>query len=120
MSAETLNVASPVTLPSPLSSGKLAIHGHDRILKSFFGGGFECSTHIRRSGKRLDLIASTRHDEFAQADYQRFQNEGLRVAREGVRWHLVEARPGHYDFSSVLPIVAAARNTETQVIWDLC
>ena len=31
-----------------------------RILKSFFGGGFECSTHKRRSGQRLDLIAAVR------------------------------------------------------------
>jgi hypothetical protein len=33
---------------------------------------------------------------------------------------LVEAEAGRYDFSSVLPIVQAARATETQVIWDLC
>ena len=68
----------------------------------------------------MDLIAATKHDQFAQSDYDRFQEQGLRVAREGVRWHLVEAVPGHYDFSSVLPIVEAARATETQVIWDLC
>jgi beta-glucosidase/6-phospho-beta-glucosidase/beta-galactosidase len=90
------------------------------LLKSFFGGGFECSTHIRRSGKRLDLIAATRHDEFALRDYQRLQQQDLRVAREGVRWHLVEAKPGRYDFSTVLPIVNAAHATGTQVIWDLC
>ena len=40
--------------------------------------------------------------------------------REGVRWHLVEAKPGCYDFSSVKPIVRAAQATATQVIWDLC
>jgi hypothetical protein len=33
--------------------------------RSFFLGGFECSTHRLRSGKRLDLIRSTRHDELA-------------------------------------------------------
>ncbi len=90
------------------------------IFRSFFAGGFECSTHRQRSGKRLDLIAATGHDTFAQQDYQRLQQLGIRVAREGVRWHLVEATPGHYDFSSVLPIVRAARETGTQVIWDLC
>jgi beta-glucosidase/6-phospho-beta-glucosidase/beta-galactosidase len=120
MSTETLNAASARPLPSALSSGKLPVDASDRILESFFGGGFECSTHKRRSGKRLDLIAATRHDNFALADYRRFQEQGLRVAREGVRWHLVEAKPGRYDFSSVLPIVEAARTTETQVIWDLC
>ena len=75
------------------------------ILKSFLAGGFECSTHKRRSGVRLDLIAATRHDEFAHLDYLRLQRQGMRVVREGVRWHLVESAPGRYDFSSVLPIL---------------
>ena len=38
------------------------------IFNSFFMGGFEWSTHKDRNGRRLDLIASTRHDEFAEAD----------------------------------------------------
>ncbi len=91
-----------------------------KILKTFFGGGFECSTHKRRSGQRLDLVAATKHDLFAHLDYRRLREQGLRVAREGVRWHLVEGSAGKYDFSSVLPIVQAARETGTQVIWDLC
>jgi hypothetical protein len=90
------------------------------IFQSFFGGGFECSTHKRRDGRRLDLIAATRHDTFARQDYQRLQGQGLRVAREGLRWHLVEKTAGQFDFSSALPIVRAARETGTQVIWDLC
>jgi beta-glucosidase/6-phospho-beta-glucosidase/beta-galactosidase len=87
---------------------------------SFFAGGFECSTHVRRSGQRLDLVEATAHDRFADADYLRLQREGLGVAREGVRWHRVEASPGKYDFRSVLPIVRAARKTGTRVLWDLC
>jgi len=90
------------------------------LLQSFFLGGFECSTHRRRGGRRLDLIAATAHDRFALADYERLKAQGIRVAREGVRWHLVEAKPGRFDFSSVLPIVQAARATDTQIIWDLC
>ena len=90
------------------------------LFRSFFAAGFECSTHHRRSGWRLDLIHSTAHDQFAQLDYLRLTREGLRVAREGVRWHLVEPRAGHYDFSTAQPIVDAARVTQTQVIWDLC
>src|SRR5256714_516329 len=89
-------------------------------LQGFFGGGFECSTFRRRSGLRLDLIASTAHDRLALADYQRLAQQGIRWAREGLRWHLVEGVPGRYDFSSVLPIVRAARATGTQVMWDLC
>ncbi|MGI4877806.1 MAG: beta-glucosidase, partial [Janthinobacterium lividum] len=33
--------------------------------------------------------------------------------------HLIEARRGKYDFSSLLPQVAAARDVGVQVIWDL-
>lgn len=97
------------------------------IFQSFWMGGFECSTHRlprRRamgpfSGVRLDLIASTRHDEFALQDYARLQEVGIRTARDGVRWHLIEKAPGRYDFSSLVPMLRAARETRTQVIWDL-
>src|SRR3954454_16358525 len=88
--------------------------------KSFFMAGFECSTHRPRSGARLDMVAATQHDRFALQDYARIKSQGLRTAREGIRWHLVERKPGRYDFSSVLPIIQAAEATDTQVIWDLC
>jgi beta-glucosidase/6-phospho-beta-glucosidase/beta-galactosidase len=95
--------------------------------KSFWMGGFECSTHRlpRRkamatfAGQRLDLIASTHHDEFALEDYQRLQQVGIRTARDGVRWHLIEKSPFRYEFSSLVPMLRAARETQTQVIWDL-
>jgi hypothetical protein len=95
--------------------------------QSFWMGGFECSTHRlprRKSmgdfgGVRLDLLASTRHDEFALQDYARLQAVDIRTARDGVRWHLIEKSPNRYDFSSLIPMLRAARKTETQVIWDL-
>jgi hypothetical protein len=90
------------------------------IFRSFFAGGFECSTHRLRNGNRLDLVAATQHEKFALKDYQRFQKAGLRVAREGLRWHLVEQNRGQYNFATALPIVRAARATGTQVVWDLC
>jgi polysaccharide biosynthesis protein PelF len=97
------------------------------IFKSFWIGGFECSTHRlprRKSmgsfaGQRLDLIRSTRHDEFALEDYSRLQEVGIRTARDGVRWHLIENREFIYDFSSLVPMLQAARETQTQIIWDL-
>ncbi len=70
-------------------------------LHSFFMGGFECSTHRNARGKRLDLIAVTRHDEFAEADYARLMRENIRTARDGARWHLIEQEPFRYDFSSL-------------------
>jgi hypothetical protein len=88
--------------------------------RSFFLGGFECSTHRLPSGRRLDLVCATRHDTFAERDYTRLNSVGIRTARDGVRWHLVERSPRRYDFSSVLPILRAAIRRRVQVIWDLC
>ena len=92
----------------------------DVQFRSFFLGGFECSTHRLRNGKRLDLLEATRHAEFVQADYRRLQEQGIYSARSGIRWHLIETAPYRYDFSSALPMVRAARDTGMQVIWDLC
>ena len=90
-----------------------------RLFPSFFMGGFECSTHKLSPTKRLDLVASTRHDRFVVQDYERLLEQGIRVARDGVRWHLIEVRPGEYDFSSLEAMAHAARKTEMTVIWDL-
>lgn len=90
------------------------------LFQSFFLGGFECSTHRNRSNTRLDLLTSTRHDHHVYADYQRLLQHNIRAARDGIRWHLIEQTPGIYDFSSVLPMIHAARDTQMQVVWDLC
>lgn len=90
-----------------------------QLFKSFLQGGFECSTHRRRDGHRLDLIASTRHDAFALEDYRAMADFEILTVRDGARWHVIEAQSGRYDFSSVLPMVRAARIVGTQVIWDL-
>lgn len=82
-------------------------------------GGFECSTHRLRSGRRLDVIAATGHDRFALQDYRRMAAAGMRTVRDGLRWHLIEQTPGVYDFSSVLPMLDAAREAQVQVIWDV-
>jgi beta-glucosidase/6-phospho-beta-glucosidase/beta-galactosidase len=90
------------------------------LFKSFFVGGFECSTHRTKAGRRLDLIAATAHNTYAAADYLRLQSQGIRTVRSGIRWHLIEKSPGHYDFSSALQMIRHARETNTQIIWDLC
>src|SRR5215212_10859419 len=90
-----------------------------RLFQSWFIGGFECSTHRRRNDRRLDLLASTRHDVNAGADYRMLADLGIRTVRDGVRWHLIETTPGQYNWSSFLPMLRAARETSTQVIWDI-
>lgn len=89
------------------------------LFRSFVLGGFECSTHRLRSGKRLDVIRSTRHDELARNDYLLLQRHGIRTARDGLRWHLIERTPYTYDFASATPMLIAAKETGMQVIWDL-
>ena len=86
----------------------------------FLMGGFECASHRRVDGRRLDLIASTEHDRLAQEDYRALARQDLATARDGLRWHLIEAQPGYFDWSSALPMVRAARRAGVQVIWDLC
>ena len=81
-------------------------------------GGFECSTHRRRDGERLDLIASTRHEEFVVADYARLLSIGMKTARDGLRWHLIEQKPFSYDFSSLENQIQAVQETGIQIIWD--
>ena len=89
------------------------------LFRSFFMGGFECSTHRLRTGRRLDVMAATAHDRWAEKDYRRLADAGLQTARDGLRWHLIEQQPGVYDFASVVPMLRAARDARVQVIWDL-
>jgi len=91
----------------------------ETIFQSYLMGGFECSTHRNFTGKRLDVIAATRHDDFAEADYERLLSVGMRTARDGVRWHLIEREPFRYDFSSAAKQIRAAEKTGIQIIWDL-
>jgi beta-glucosidase/6-phospho-beta-glucosidase/beta-galactosidase len=88
-------------------------------LQSFILGGFECSTHRRFDGRRLDMIDATAHDRFALEDYRRLTQLGIGAARDGLRWHLIETTRGKYDFSSVEMQLIAAETTGVRVIWDL-
>jgi hypothetical protein len=86
---------------------------------SFFMAGFECSSHRRKDGVRLDLIRATAHDKHALGDYRTLRELGFRTIRDGLRWHLIGQTPGRYDWSSWLPMLEAAEQAGMQVIWDL-
>lgn len=99
--------ASPTTLqPAPLFGSILL-------------GGFECASQRLSDGRRLDVQGSNRHNRRAADDYRLLQRHGMSGARDGVRWHLVERIPGQYDWSSFLPLLAAAQETGIVPIWDL-
>lgn len=90
-----------------------------KCFASFFQAGFECSSHRRRDGVRLDLIRATGHDRHVVQDYRLCAELGFRTVRDGVRWHLIETSPGNYDWSSWLPALEAAEQAGLEVIWDL-
>jgi hypothetical protein len=89
------------------------------MFDSWFMAGFECSSHRRRDGVRLDLIRATAHDLHARSDYRQCKELGFGTVRDGVRWHLIEKTPGKYDWSSWLPMLEAAEEVGMQVVWDL-
>ena len=92
---------------------------YNPIFQSFFQAGFECSTHKTKSGRRLDLVASTRHDAYAKKDFEALLPFGISTVREGARWHLIEKQPGSYDLASLDTILDAAEETGVEVILDV-
>jgi hypothetical protein len=120
----------PVRLPAALSheqrlrrqtgGSEFGFMKSPTLLQSFVLGGYECSSHRRNDGQRLDLLNATGHARWVTHDYRQLAAVGVRSVRDGLRWHLIETRPGHYDWSSFLPMLRAARECRMQVIWDLC
>jgi len=89
------------------------------IFAGFFQAGFECSSHRRRDGVRLDLVRATAHDKHVLYDYRACKRLGFETLRDGLRWHLIEKSPGNYDWSSWVPALEAAEEAGVQIIWDL-
>ena len=81
--------------------------------------GFESACHINSLGERVDMVCGLQHDSQAFEDYRMLREAGMRTARDGLRWPLID-RAGNFDFSSFLPTLRAATQTGTQVIWNLC
>jgi hypothetical protein len=89
------------------------------LFDSVFLGGFECSSHRLEDGRRLDLTASTQHEQFARQDYARLRSLGMHGARDGVNWVRTERHAGSFDFSRARRLFQAAAANQVQVIWDL-
>jgi hypothetical protein len=87
---------------------------------SFLMGGFECSMLRLPDGRRRDLLAETGHDRLAFEDYAALADLGIRGARDGLRWSLIDAGAGHYDWTSAERQADAAKQFGVQVVWDLC
>ena len=90
------------------------------LFSSFWMAGFESACHINRAGTRVDMLAATQHDRFADGDYARLRQVGISSVRDTVRWHLIETREGCYDFSTMDVLADAAARHDIQIVWDLC
>jgi hypothetical protein len=88
------------------------------MFSSFFLAGFESATGFNAHCEPFDQIAATEHDRRADEDYRLLTGAGVRAARDAVRWPLVD-RGGRFDFSSVRPVLAAARRHGVELIHDL-
>jgi hypothetical protein len=111
---------SPAWLNFDFRALVASMNDHPRkTFASFFQAGFECSSHRRRDGVRLDLIRATSHDRHLESDYRQCLDLGFGTLRDGLRWHLIEKSPGRYDWSTWMPALEAAEKLGLQVIWDL-
>lgn len=89
------------------------------LFRHFWMAGFECSSHRRKDGVRLDLIRATRHDRYAAQDYAALKALGFHSVRDGLRWHRHETVAGKFDFADWLPMLDAAEEAGVGVIWDI-
>lgn len=88
------------------------------LFDSFFLAGFESACHINRAGLRLDMLALTQHDSQVSTDYGLLRDFNIRTVRDGTCWPCIE-RAGQYDFSSLMPMLQAARQHDIQVLWNV-
>ena len=88
------------------------------LFDSFFLAGFESACHINKAGQRLNMLQLTQHDQQVSRDYELLRNFNIRAVRDGTCWPLIE-RAGQYDFSSLDPMLDAARRHGMQVLWNI-
>ena len=86
---------------------------------SFFWGGFECATGRNALRQAIDMVRATGHDAQAVEDYRLLRAQDIRVAREAVRWPLVDRGGGQYDFDSLGPMLDAAQAVGITLVYDL-
>ncbi|MBA2254650.1 MAG: family 1 glycosylhydrolase, partial [Chloroflexi bacterium] len=92
--------------------------GQEWLFGSFFLGGFECSNHVGRDGRRHDLIAETQHDSLAAEDFALCRAAGMEAVRESARWPFAE-RSGRLDLGHIRHLARLAQESRLALIWDL-
>jgi len=83
-------------------------------------GGYECTDQLNAFGNRGDLINTTGHLEFLEADYEGLGSFDIKTVREGIRWSFVEYRPYQYNWSVVEMMIRKGQKLGIQQVWDIC
>ncbi len=89
------------------------------MFKSFVWGGFECCFAETEPGKRMDLLAATKHDIYCREDYKLLKNLRIYTVREGLAWSQIDKGRGEYDFSRFETMMHIGKEEEIEQIWDL-
>jgi beta-glucosidase/6-phospho-beta-glucosidase/beta-galactosidase len=92
----------------------------EAIFPTFFMVGFECSTFVWKDNERKDYVIVTGHDRHLESDYTAAMDLGIGVAREAIRWPLVDLGGGRYDWCSIDPVLKVMNECHMTPIWDLC
>ena len=87
--------------------------------KSFIMAGFECTAAQAEDKKRLNLLAATQHAKRCEEDYRLIKARGILTVREGLSWNQIDRDTGTYKFERFEKMMAAAKETGIQQIWDL-
>ncbi len=87
--------------------------------ESFWMAGYEGADHVNGAGTPLSMNEANRHDSRAYEDYALLSEFGIRTVRESIGWRLVEQN-GHFDFSSILSRLKAAKELGLQINWTFC
>ena len=80
------------------------------------GTGFE-STYLPLHD--IDCVETTRHSQRWPHDLQRLVDDGVGFVRYPLRWHRIEAEPGHFDWSLPDAVLGALRDAGVEVVVDL-
>lgn len=90
---------------------------------SFFWAGYECAyASIKKRGgryERLDLLASTKHDEYCRMDYTLIKQMGITTVREGFSWNQIDKGHNVYEFDRFETMMKIAKEEGIQQVWNL-
>ncbi len=88
------------------------------VFNSFVWGGYEGACAKFDDGRRIDIVAATKHDLKVSYDYRLLRAVGIQTVRESMGWSCVD-NGGRYDFERYEQMMRAAQSEGIQQIWSL-